>query len=141
MAENTQEDLAKVIEELEAQVKESPENVIAHHHLGLVFMKAGRVDDAIHSLEKAIEIDPEYALAHVMLGQATVLMAVRAGKKPGELCCCRPAWKAAAPLCVHWICETGYFHFLNVRNLWRHHPKNGSREIQCCKGIRLRPGH
>ena len=62
MAENAQEDIAKVIEELEQQVKESPDNVIAHHHLGLVYMKAGRVDDAIQSLEKALEIDPSLHL-------------------------------------------------------------------------------
>ena len=57
MVEQLQEDLPKVIEELEKKCKEHPKSVMAFHHLGLVYMKAVRIPDAIKALEKAIELD------------------------------------------------------------------------------------
>jgi len=53
-----QEDLSKVIEETEQKCAEKPGSVVAHHHLGLVYRKAERFDDAVAELEKAIERDP-----------------------------------------------------------------------------------
>ena len=38
MTENLVEDLDKVISELEEKCEESPDNVVAHHHLGLVYI-------------------------------------------------------------------------------------------------------
>ena len=59
MSENSkQEDLSKVIEETEQKCVERPGSVVAHHHLGLVYRKAGRLDEAVVALEKAIELDP-----------------------------------------------------------------------------------
>ena len=57
MSEQLQEDLSKVIEELEKKCKEYPESVMAFHHMGLVYMKAGRAEDAVKVLQRAIEID------------------------------------------------------------------------------------
>ena len=53
---NANDDLAKVIEELEQKCADKPDSVMAHHHLGLVYRKAGRLQDALAELEKAIEI-------------------------------------------------------------------------------------
>ena len=58
MSEQLQEDLPKVIAELEKKCRENPQSVTAFHHLGLVYMKAGKPQEAIKALEKAIEIDP-----------------------------------------------------------------------------------
>ena len=41
------EDLGKVIAEMEKKCAEKPGSVMAHHHLGLVYSKAGRLDEAI----------------------------------------------------------------------------------------------
>jgi len=68
MAEQLQEDLPKVIEELEKKCKEHPNSVMAFHHLGLVYMKAGRVEDAIRVLKKAIEIDELSSESMINLG-------------------------------------------------------------------------
>ena len=57
MSEELKEDLPKVIEELERKCKEHPKSVMAFHHLGLVYMKAGHIAEAIVALERAIEID------------------------------------------------------------------------------------
>jgi Flp pilus assembly protein TadD len=50
-----QADLNEVIADLEKLVAEKPDNVMARHHLGLVYRRAGRSDDAVTQLEKAIE--------------------------------------------------------------------------------------
>ena len=48
MTQTTQNaDLAQVIAEMEKVAAENPENVVAHHQLGLVYLRAGRADDAI----------------------------------------------------------------------------------------------
>jgi tetratricopeptide (TPR) repeat protein len=52
MTEQLKEDLPAVIAEFEKTVAEFPENVMAQHHLGLVYMKAGRIEEAIACLEK-----------------------------------------------------------------------------------------
>ena len=68
MSEELKEDLPKVIEELEKKCKENPENVMAVHHLGLVYMKAGRIDDAINAMKKAIELDELSVESRINLG-------------------------------------------------------------------------
>jgi tetratricopeptide (TPR) repeat protein len=42
----------------------------AYHGLGIVRLKKGRVDEAIINLEKALEVDSNYAAAHASLGKA-----------------------------------------------------------------------
>ena len=76
MSEQLQEDLPKVIAELEKKCLENPQSVTAFHHLGLVFMKAGRMDEAIKALERAVEIDPLNGDAMINLG------AIHFGRKP-----------------------------------------------------------
>ena len=68
MAEQLQEDLLKVIEELEKKCEEHPDSVMAFHHLGLVYMKASRVEDAIRALLRAIEIDELSSESMINLG-------------------------------------------------------------------------
>ncbi len=69
MAENSkQEDLGKVITEMEQKCVEKPGSVMAHHHLGLVYRKAGRFDEAVAALEKAIELDPFSVESLINLG-------------------------------------------------------------------------
>ena len=41
---------------------------MAHHHLGLVYRQAGRQDDAIRELKRAIEIDEHSAESLINLG-------------------------------------------------------------------------
>ena len=63
-----QEDLTKIIEELEQKCVELPDNIVAHHHLALVYRKAGRTADAMRSLEKCLEIDPHAVEALINIG-------------------------------------------------------------------------
>ena len=66
--ENLTEDLPTVIAEMEKKCKQAPDNVVAFHHLGLVYMKAGRIDEAIKSLERCIEIDEQANQPMINLG-------------------------------------------------------------------------
>ncbi len=66
--ENLTEDLPTVIAEMEKKCKQSPDNVVAFHHLGLVYMKAGRIEDAIKCLERSIEIDDQANQPMINLG-------------------------------------------------------------------------
>ena len=45
--EDLTEDLPRVIAELEKKCKQTPDNIVTLHHLGLVYMKSGRIDEAI----------------------------------------------------------------------------------------------
>jgi len=63
-----QADISAVISDLEKVVQEKPDNVMARHHLGLVYRKAGRVDEAITQLEKAIELDNQSMESMINLG-------------------------------------------------------------------------
>ena len=60
--------LADVIKELEEKVEELPGNFVAHHHLAMVYHKAGRHNDAISELKKCIKIDDASAEAYINLG-------------------------------------------------------------------------
>ncbi len=66
--EELTEDLPTVIAELEKKCKQTPDNVVTFHHLGLVYMKAGRVEDAIKALERSIEIDDQANQPMINLG-------------------------------------------------------------------------
>lgn len=69
MPENVQtKNLPKVIAELEEKCKELPDNVVAHHHLAVVYRMAGRTDDALRMLERCLEIDPQAVQALVNIG-------------------------------------------------------------------------
>jgi len=63
-----QEDLSKVIAEMEQKCLEKPGSVMAYHHLGLVYHKAGYFDKAVAALEKAIELDPFSVESLINLG-------------------------------------------------------------------------
>lgn len=62
------EDIDVVIAELEQKCIELPDNFIAHHHLALVYRKAGRYQDAIRELNRSIELDDNSAEPYVNLG-------------------------------------------------------------------------
>ncbi len=66
--ENLSEDLPTVIAEMEKKCKHNPDNVVAFHHLGLVYMKAGRIDEAIEALERCIVIDDQANQPMINLG-------------------------------------------------------------------------
>ena len=66
--ENLSEDLPTVIAEMEKKCKNNPDNVVAFHHLGLVYMKAGRIDEAIEALERCIELDDQANQPMINLG-------------------------------------------------------------------------
>jgi tetratricopeptide (TPR) repeat protein len=69
MAKNSkQEDLTKVITEMEQKCSDKPGSVMAHHNLGLVYRKAGRLAEAVAALEKAIELDPFSVESLINLG-------------------------------------------------------------------------
>ncbi len=64
----SEKDINDVIAELEEKCKEQPKSVIAHHHLALVYRKAGRLDDAIRELKTAIDIDEQSTESYINLG-------------------------------------------------------------------------
>ncbi len=67
-SETLTEDLPTVIAEMEKKCKQAPDNVVAFHHLGLVYMKAGRIDEAITCLTRCIEIDGQANQPMINLG-------------------------------------------------------------------------
>ncbi len=66
--EKLSEDLPTVIAEMEKKCKQNPDNVVTQHHLGLVYMKAGRIDEAIACLEHCIVIDEQANQPMINLG-------------------------------------------------------------------------
>ncbi len=68
MEKNVEFPLEQVIAEQEKIVAELPDNVMAHHHLGLIYRKADRFDDAVRELEKAVELDPQSLESLINLG-------------------------------------------------------------------------
>ncbi|MEN8141098.1 MAG: tetratricopeptide repeat protein [Thermodesulfobacteriota bacterium] len=62
------EDLNAVIAELEGKCAEMPKSVVAHHHLAMVYHKAGRHNDAVKELKECIKIDDQSGEAYINLG-------------------------------------------------------------------------
>jgi len=60
--------LDDVISELQKIAEKNPDNVIAHHKLGLVYRQAGRIEEAIAHLERAVEIDDQSVESFINLG-------------------------------------------------------------------------
>lgn len=71
---------------LEEAVKRSPGAPRALFELGRVFAQTGKLDAAAAYLEKAVEVDPEYAAAHLLLGKTYLRMGREAeGRRHLEL--------------------------------------------------------
>jgi tetratricopeptide (TPR) repeat protein len=66
MARN--QDYATEVAMWESVARIAPDNGRAHQNLGRAYMMAGRPQDALESLKRAVEINPYHAKAHVNLG-------------------------------------------------------------------------
>jgi tetratricopeptide (TPR) repeat protein len=65
--------------ELDAAVREHPNDARAHHYLGRIAMHETRFGDAIAHLQRAAELEPSVAEHQILLGRAYGQMAVRSG--------------------------------------------------------------
>jgi Flp pilus assembly protein TadD len=63
-------ELAKWIVASEQSVRSKPGDASAHHDLGVRYLEAGRLEDAIRELREAIRLRPAFAEAHGNLGSA-----------------------------------------------------------------------
>src|SRR5438876_10443241 len=61
---------AKDVADLEAIVKSSPEDPIAHYHLAKQYYLSRRFDDAREQYDEAVRLDPKSSRAHLGLGLA-----------------------------------------------------------------------
>lgn len=71
-------DLQGALQEAEAYLSEEKENPRTHHTLGKIYLRLGRVTDAVQRLKAALGIDPRYWEAYLSLGEAYEAM----GKYP-----------------------------------------------------------
>ena len=60
---------AEAIAAYQAVLKREPRNVDALTHLGFIVALGGHADTALETIDKALVIDPDYALAHYYRGQ------------------------------------------------------------------------
>lgn len=60
---------AEAIAAYQAVLKREPRNVDALTHLGFIVALGGHADPALETIDKALTIDPDYALAHYYRGQ------------------------------------------------------------------------
>ena len=60
---------AEAIAAYQAVLKREPRNVDALTHLGFIVALGGHADTALETIDKALAIDPDYALAHYYRGQ------------------------------------------------------------------------
>ncbi|MFQ5715566.1 MAG: tetratricopeptide repeat protein [Nitrospinales bacterium] len=51
------------------EVRDNPDDAVAHYNLGLVYIKAKEYREALVELEEALRLDPKLAKARVGLGQ------------------------------------------------------------------------
>ena len=65
--------------ELDAAVRDHPNDARAHHYLGRIAMHETRFGDAITHLQRAAELEPSVAEHQILLGRAYGQMAVRSG--------------------------------------------------------------
>jgi len=49
-------------------ISRDPDDAVAHNHLGILQRRNGRFQEALLHYQRAIEIDTEYARAHLNLG-------------------------------------------------------------------------
>ncbi len=61
-------------EVLEKATRINPNHPDAHHNLANVFLRIGRIEEAISHLEQAVALKPDYAEAHHSLGKALVMV-------------------------------------------------------------------
>jgi predicted negative regulator of RcsB-dependent stress response len=62
--------LGQSLQVLHNALKDSREPEVVHNFMGMLLIRAGRVDEGLAHYRKAIEIDPGYAVAHNNLGTA-----------------------------------------------------------------------
>jgi tetratricopeptide (TPR) repeat protein len=60
---------SEAIAAYQAVLKRDPKNVDALTHLGFIVALGGHADTALETLDKALAVDPDYALAHYYRGQ------------------------------------------------------------------------
>jgi tetratricopeptide (TPR) repeat protein len=60
---------AEAIAAYQAVLKRDPKNVDALTHLGFIVALGGHADTALETIDKALAVDPNYALAHYYRGQ------------------------------------------------------------------------
>ncbi|HBR17236.1 MAG TPA: hypothetical protein DD725_06480 [Deltaproteobacteria bacterium] len=49
-------------------VKKSPDGAIPHNSMGVVYLKQGRLDEALQEFQTALKLEPDYSNAHINLG-------------------------------------------------------------------------
>ena len=64
----TMDRMAEALAETELAQQDDPLSLIVSSNAGLIFLVAGRYDQAIETLNKALEIDPTFPRAHFRLG-------------------------------------------------------------------------
>jgi tetratricopeptide (TPR) repeat protein len=60
---------SEAIAAYQAVLKRDPRNVDALTHLGFIVALGGHADTALETIDRALAIDPDYALAHYYRGQ------------------------------------------------------------------------
>ena len=58
------------VEDAKEEVRNNPDDALAHFFLGVAYAELGMQKEAIGSLKQAIRIDPDHAKAHFNLGSA-----------------------------------------------------------------------
>ncbi len=56
--------------QLRAEIQIAPDNALPYSRLADIFLKTGRLDDAVSAAEKAVQLDPQAPGAHELLGRA-----------------------------------------------------------------------
>jgi tetratricopeptide (TPR) repeat protein len=72
---------AKAIEPLREALAADPENVDWHYRLGSALLKTGEPLDALHSLERALELNEGFAYGGVLLELSNAALAVGDGER------------------------------------------------------------
>jgi len=77
-----QNKLEKAKTAFQASLQINPKNVVSLNHLGIISRSAGEFKQAQAHYEKALQIDPDYAYAHLNFG---ILLELYMGKLPEAL--------------------------------------------------------
>ncbi len=77
-----QSKLEKAKTAFQASLKINPKNIVSLNHLGIISRGAGEFKQAQSYYEKALQIDPDYAYAHLNFG---ILLELYMGKLPEAL--------------------------------------------------------